>query len=74
MKVHHQWTKAEIKTLLTLWESNSVSDIAEKLGVTTAQVNYMATEIRKINPTLVTKKRNKMQLRSLISEVLAELN
>ncbi|MCK5017882.1 MAG: hypothetical protein KAS32_12535 [Candidatus Peribacteraceae bacterium] len=56
-KHSHQYTKEEIRKVLKIWEKSSVQDIADELGVTTNQVQYLASQIRKAGVDLPKKKR-----------------
>lgn len=68
----YMWTKNEIRTLMSLWDTKSPDDIAESLRITKTQVMYMVGMIRKVNPTALTRKRKNAYLNTMINEVLAE--
>ena len=46
MKLRHSWTKDEIKSLVSLWETKTVDEIAEELKLQRQQITYMAGRIR----------------------------
>lgn len=65
------WTKDEIATVIDLWQSSSLDDIALKLQRERKHIVYIAAQIRKAGYQLP-KKRINGKLKSLISEVLLE--
>ena len=72
------WTTAEIKKVLTVWSVKTPQEIAIELGVTTAQVNYIAEQIRsaakRLNkPCPVPSKRRHGQLQAMCTEIVREL-
>lgn len=69
---HHMWTKQEIKTLYTIWDANSIEDIAEALGIEVGQVKYMVQQMRKQGFPLQ-KKRNLGKTMLMLKELKAEL-
>jgi len=68
--VRHMWTKKEIGTILDLWDSCTIDEIAKKLGLRKEQITYMANAIRKVSPKAISKKHNVGYLRNLILDVL----
>lgn len=66
------WTKEEIKQLLTMWESCTKQELAEKLGREIHQVAAMAARIRQAGYHLP-KKTVKGIYGNLINESLEEL-
>ena len=54
----HMWTKEDIKTLATLWETASKEEIAEKLNITSGQVGSMAQRFKKVGFALPRKRRS----------------
>lgn len=64
------WTADEIKQISKLWESHTITEMAEKLGVNEQQVIYMGTQIRKVYPKLVPKKHRKGYISNLIKQTL----
>lgn len=65
------WTKGEIKKLAQLWESSSIDDLAEEMGLEEKQIKYMVAKMRTAGFNL-TKKRKAAYIDLLIKEVLAE--
>jgi len=45
-KTKHMFTKQEAKSLLTLWNTNSKEEIAEKLNLTLDQVSYLTGQMK----------------------------
>jgi hypothetical protein len=70
----HQFTKEEIRKVLTLWETKSLADIAIALNLTEFQVQYIAGQIRKVDPTILPRKKKANVLQGLIREILTEQN
>lgn len=68
----HQWTKREIESVIQLWESKTVKELADELELNEMQINYMAKAIRDAGHKLP-KKRKIGQLRLLVQEVLGDL-
>lgn len=67
----HMWTKDEIKKIFEIWESSTIDEVAEELGIERIQVQYMANQIRAAGYELA-KKHRKGYLSSLIKEALGE--
>ena len=63
------WTKNEIKTVMTLWETATTQQIAEKLKRKPSQVSAIAVKIRKMGFDLPRKRINGY-LDTLLREVL----
>lgn len=70
----HAWTKEEVRAVLSLWSSKNSQEIAEKLKVRVPQVHYIAKAIRTERPELLPKKRLLGSTRTLVRDVLAELD
>jgi len=70
VKSAHSWTKDEIKKLAKVWESKTMDELAEEFGLNKTQVSYMAGEVRKIFPKLLTKKNRRGEMQALIREAL----
>lgn len=68
----HLWTKEEIKTLISLWETMTLEEVARELKVHPTQAQYMAALIRKEGYALP-KKRVIGRARGLVKEVIREL-
>jgi len=68
-QVHHMWTGSEVKEVMRLWHDNDVSGIAEKLGLSNAQVIYIAGRIRRVYPGSLPMKHRRGYLDNLIKEV-----
>lgn len=66
------WTKENIKTLMKLWEAETVEGIGEKMNLNKTQVQYMANNIRKMGYPLA-KKHNISQTKALVEETMKEL-
>lgn len=71
-KNNHEWTKDEIKKVISLWTSKSLKEIGTDVGVNAQQVAYIAGQIRKSGFNLQ-KKTIKGNLRSLIGEAIKEI-
>jgi len=69
---NHQFTKAEIKKVISMWDKKTKEQIADELNINEQQVNYIAMQIRKAGYKL-TKKHKVGYLRNLITEVINEL-
>lgn len=69
---NHMWTKENVKALLALWDTKNMREIAEQLNLTQAQVNYMASNLRKKGFPLA-QKRQVGQLQILLDEVAGEM-
>lgn len=68
----HQWTKEDIKVVMTQWESNTTEEISEQLGVSKGQISYVAKELRLAGHHLPKKRRNGY-MRNLIAECISDL-
>lgn len=67
----HSWTKEEIMVVIDLWETSTVEEIAERLGMNIPQILYRAWTLRKAGWPLSQKhKRGKFQ--NLVLELAAE--
>lgn len=71
-KKSHLWTKDEIKTVASLWETSNFEDLCNKLDVKDFQLNYIVGHMRRAGFKL-TKKHKKGYLQNLIQEVLLEV-
>lgn len=71
-KKSHQWTKDELRTLINLWESHSIEDIAGELSLQESQIKNQVITLRKSGFPL-TKKRvvgyKQAMLRDLFTEM-----
>lgn len=67
-----QWTKDNLRKLLSLWETKTPDEIAIKLGTDRKKINYMAYELRKAGFNIPTKRTNG-QLKKMILELKDEL-
>ena len=65
------WTKHEIETVLDLWNTKSVEEIATELGRTNPQIVYIAKSMRNEGIELPLKKR-KGVTSHLIKEIIRE--
>lgn len=63
------WTKEEIRRMVDLWETKTLEEVAEEMGVKTSRITYMAHQIRKAGYPLAMKRRTGY-IRTLISEAL----
>lgn len=72
MKQYHIWTKDEVRKIAQIWETKSIGEIAEELGVRPEQVSYMVGEMRK-NGFNLSKKYRRNEIQSMLKEVLAEM-
>lgn len=68
----YMWTKESIKTLIKLWDTSTIEDIAEELGVRKDQVSSMARRVRKAGYELP-RKSVKGEVEKLIKEAIGEL-
>jgi len=66
------WTKDEILTVLKMWQSHSVRQIADELGREDWQIANIAFRLRKEGAN-IPKKRVKGEFEHMIREVLSEL-
>ncbi len=69
---NHMWTKENVKALLALWDTKTMLEIANELGLEQKQVNYMASNLRKKGFPLA-QKRTTGKLQTLLDEVAGEL-
>lgn len=65
------YTKEDFETVLDLWDTSSKQEIADKLGITTQQVAYLASQINKCGYKLPRKHVTGIR-QALIKEMLAE--
>ena len=72
MKARHQWTKDEIKALVSLWDTKTTLEIAAELNLKNNQVTYMAKRVRDSGYALPKHRRNGY-MASLVKEAIAEL-
>jgi predicted DNA-binding transcriptional regulator YafY len=71
-KHYHSWTKDELREFLTLWESCTTEELAERFGVSTATIYSTAARFRELGVPVQKKKRvNTLNL--LMQEVAAEM-
>ena len=54
----HMWTKEDIKTVVSLWETTTKGDLANKLGINESQLNTMVMRMRKAGLKLPHKRKN----------------
>lgn len=66
------WTKDGIKTVLTMWNSSTKQQIADRLGCSVTSVGIMAFYLRKEGADLP-KKTIHGEIRKLVRDVLAEV-
>ena len=71
IKKHIMWTKSEIKSVSTLWETHTTQEIADELGRTNSQVTQMAQKMREAGVNLP-KKHRAAYISNLINEFLVE--
>lgn len=69
---NHMWTKENVKTLLSMWDSNSMLEIAQKMGLEQKQVQYMAHNLRAKGFPL-TQKHKVGELQALLTDVALEM-
>jgi hypothetical protein len=73
MKVkNRRFTKDEIRKVIKIWESKTLTEIAEEIDRSTASVNYISNQIRKAGYKLP-KKQPLHSVQNLIKEVINEL-
>lgn len=68
----HMWTKDEIRTVVTLWESNTVESICEAMNITSFQLHYIAKKLRD-NGIKLTRKRKRSNVDLIIKELVDKL-
>lgn len=68
---HKMLTKSEIRLIRDMWETHSLTDIADRLGVRKGLVSIIAQKMRKLGLPLP-KKTQKGYLHGLIQDVLDE--
>lgn len=73
MKHGRMFTKDEISTVLSLWETRTVAEIAQETDRPLGSIHYLAAKIRKQGYNLP-KKMIKNKISNLIQEVLKEKN
>lgn len=66
------WTKDEIRTLVEIWESSTLEEISEKMGVDIPRIKALAARLRKFGWPLAQKHKRGVS-GNLIREVAAEL-
>lgn len=69
MTKYHMWTKEEIKKFVQIWDSKTLDELVEEMGLTRSQLISMAYYIRKAGYKLPRKRKNGYLL-SLIKEAL----
>ena len=69
---NHMWTKDNVKKLLALWDTKSMREIADEIGVEVKNVQYMAHNLR-LKGFPLAKKHVTGQLQTLLNEVAEEL-
>ena len=62
-KPKHRLTPAEIAKIIELWESKSIDQIAEELGVVPNTIRKMVETIRKVDPDKCPPKPNRRRKR-----------
>ncbi len=65
---NHMWTRAQLNDVITLWDSETVQALADRIGVTKNQVQQIATRFRKMGVKLARKRQNGY-LETLMKEV-----
>lgn len=74
MKIkNRRFTKDEISTLIKLWETKTISELAEELERPVGSILYLANKIRKVGYKLP-KKQTANTASYLIKEVLNDLH
>ena len=69
---HIMYTKQFFQTFVKIWETSSADEMAQKLDISRAKVNYIASKIRKAGYHL-TAKRQAGVFQSLLVESLDEI-
>lgn len=72
MKQRHYWTLSEMEEVYRIWDNSTVDEVAKKFKVTTAQVQSLATAMRKNGIPLPFKHR-KAYIQPLIAELKKKL-
>ena len=67
------WTKEDIATLATLWETSTKEEIANKIGITPSQVGSMVARFKKVGYKLPRKHSNTGVNEAFLIETLQEL-
>ena len=70
--VHHMWTREEVKKLYKIWDTSSMEEVCEELGIEVGQVRYMVQQMRKHGFPLQ-KKRKIGDTMLMLKELKAEL-
>lgn len=73
MQKNHMYTKEEIKKIVNLWVDHSMAEICEEMNLKPIQVGYIIKLLRD-EGVVLSRKHNTGTTRSLIKEVINELN
>jgi biotin operon repressor len=68
-----QLTKEDIREIITLWDSITVKQLAEKIGVSEFTIYSVAKTLR-THGVHIPSKRRKNILQGLVKEVISEMN
>lgn len=68
----HMWTKEEIRKVATLWESSTISELEDELGLVKNRIMYIVKKMRDAGFDLPRKKKHGY-IDSLLKEVKLEL-
>ena len=69
-KASKMWTMDEFRTIKTLWDSKTFSEIRDQLGVNDNHLNYVVEQMRK-EGVILPKKHSRGEIRSLIQKFKA---
>jgi len=70
---YHKWTKEEFELLIDLWETHSINQLAEKLGLETGKITGAINTLRK-NGIKLASKDNKSRIIDIIKQIKQERN
>ncbi len=70
---YHKWTKTEFETVIDLWDTHSVPEIAKKLGIEVGKITGAVSALRK-NGIKLASKDNKSRIVDIIKEIKKERN
>lgn len=68
---YHKWTKTEFETVIDLWDTHSVPEIAKKLGIKAGKITGAVYILRK-NGIKLANKDNKSRVVDIIKEIKKE--
>jgi len=71
-KTYKQWTKEELREFVSLWDTNTGEELAEKFAVSRQTINGIAKKFKDSGYHLQSKRKNGT-VNLLIKEVIAEL-